>query len=62
MRSGCLKTVTNLHTFDSTDGHNGFGESGIELFKNRLTDSGRHSVNGTFNDSSGRILFFHTFF
>ena len=47
-----FKAVTNLKTFDCSDGQHCFGKIGVQFFKYSITDSYRHTGNNTFNDAS----------
>ena len=53
------KTVPDLKAFDSTDGTDSFGQISIQLFKNRITDAGRHTMNTAFDDTAAGVLFLH---
>lgn len=60
--SGNRYAVADFHCFYSTDGHDRFCQTGIQLFKNRIADSSRKSINDAFDDTSAGVFFIiHSF-
>ena len=51
------KSVSDLKTFDSTDREDRFCEVGIQLFEDRLTETGRKTGDHTLNDSADGVTF-----
>ena len=49
------------HAFYGADGDECFCKVGIELFKHRIADTGRHMVNDTFDHTADGIFFRHGF-
>ena len=55
------ETVSDFHAFYGADGDECFCKVGIELFKHRIADTGRHMVNDTFDHTADGIFFRHGF-
>ena len=55
------ETVSDFHAFYGADGDECFCKVGIELFKHRIADTGRHMVNDTFDHTADGIFFRHAF-
>ena len=55
-RGGNSKAVADLHGFNGTDGHNGFGKIGIQLIKDRVTDTCRHTGYYALNNTAAGIF------
>ena len=56
-----VQTVSDFHAFYGADGDECFCKVGIELFKHRIADTGRHMVNDTFDHTADGIFFRHGF-
>ena len=50
-----VKSVPDLKTFDGADGHDRLGKVCIQLLKDRISDTGRHSFYDTLHDAAGGI-------
>ena len=59
---GNMNTIADFNCFDCTDRHDCLREHGIQLFKNRIAETGRDTCDAAFNHAAGTVLIFHTFF
>ena len=58
--SGSGKTVSDFKSFDCANRKNCFCQTCIQFIKNRITNTGRDTIDHAFDDTAGRILRFDT--
>ena len=57
-----LDSIANLHRFDRTDRHDCLGKNGVQLFKDRISETGRNVFDSAFDDTACAVLILHAFF
>ena len=55
-----INTVTDLNSFYSTDGHDRMSKSGIQLVKNRITQTSRNIFDPAFDHTACTVLVIET--
>ena len=56
---GGVKAISDLHTFDSADGHHGMGQTGVQLFKYWIADAGGNTSDPAAYRPANRIMIGH---